>query len=141
MWPATRHCRGVLLKGHLRAPSARGTTTASPSLRGERDGITTPTSAAQPSPGVNVGPDPGPTEETLIAAAVAQAAKRDDGQILADTSIIPPSFHRDHPDPEVRVFYTGTRLNPRSVDYAAGLGRGPVLNRGHEHQKADDDGH
>ena len=32
---------------HLRAPSAHGTTTASPSLRRGQDGITTPTSAAQ----------------------------------------------------------------------------------------------
>eukprot|EP01048_Picozoa_sp_COSAG05_P001546 COSAG05_NODE_52_length_23775_cov_49.471110_21_plen_403_part_00 len=61
----------------------------------------------------------GLTEETLWAAAVAESAKRDAAQVLADTSIIPPALWRDHTDPEVRAFYTGTKLNSRSIAYAA----------------------
>jgi hypothetical protein len=70
---------------------------------------------------VNRDPQPGPTEATLLAAAAAEAVRRDAAAILADTSIIPPALWRDHPDAEVRAFYTGERLNPRSVAYADGL--------------------
>ena len=38
--------------------------------------------------------------------------------ILADTSIVPPSLWRDHEDSEIRAFFKGPRLNPRSVAYA-----------------------
>jgi hypothetical protein len=47
-----------------------------------------------------------------------QAAKRDAAMILADTSIVPPSLWRDHEDSEMRAFFKGPRLNPRSVAYA-----------------------
>ena len=82
------------------------------------------------APGVNRDPDPGPTEGTLVAAARAESARRDGALILADTSIVPPSLWRDHHDPEARAFWSGPRVNPRSVAHAAGLERGPDLNRG-----------
>ena len=46
-------------------------------------------------------------------------------QILADTSIV-PALWRDHPDPQIRAFLTGSRLNPRSKQYA-------LMERQHAH--------
>ena len=47
---------------------------------------------------------------------------------MADTSIVPPSLWRDHTDPEVRAFFRGTVLNPRSLAYAEGRLKGPEMN-------------
>jgi hypothetical protein len=74
----------------------RAVTAAAPSgsQSSELDGDAPASAVAQSESdrpiGVNADPDPGPTEASLLAAAAAEALKRDEAGILADTSIVSP---------------------------------------------------
>eukprot|EP01047_Picozoa_sp_COSAG01_P056746 COSAG01_NODE_6471_length_3646_cov_1.377784_2_plen_150_part_00 len=78
----------------------RAVTAAAPSnsqsseLDGDAPASAVPQSESDRPIGVNSDPDPGPTEASLLAAAAAEALKRDEAGILADTSIVSPAPSR-----------------------------------------------